>query len=79
MQLLMLLLSQAYQKLRKTIETPPPKVNIERATAICLQKKFKNILLLSGCKPFALALGLQLSASRSGLNNQDTKTTKNRT
>ena len=38
MQLLMVPLSQAYQKLSKTIEPPPPKVNIERATAICLKQ-----------------------------------------
>merc|ERR1712059_241793 len=36
MQLLMVPLSQAYQKLRKTLETPPSKLNIEQATAICL-------------------------------------------
>ena len=37
MQLLMVPLSQAYQKLPKTIEPPPSKVNIEQATAICLK------------------------------------------
>ena len=40
MQLLIIPLSQAFQKLPKTIEPLPPKVNIERATAICLQIKY---------------------------------------
>ena len=38
MQLLMVPLSLAYQKLAKTIEPPPSKVNIERATAISLKQ-----------------------------------------
>ena len=35
--LLIVPLSQAYQKLPKTVE-PPSKVNVEQATAICLKK-----------------------------------------
>ena len=52
-QLLMVPQLWADQKLLKTIETSPSKVNIERATAICLKKfpkiceKFKkNIFVL---------------------------------
>ena len=60
MQLLKVPLSWVYQKLPKTIE-PPPKVNIEQATAICL-KKLKKKLLPSGCIPIALMLRLNNGA-----------------
>ena len=57
----MVSLSQADHKLPKTIETPQSKVNIERATAICLQKKFQ--------KTNCCFLGVSPSHSHSGFNN----------
>ena len=60
-------LSWADQKLPKQLN-PTSKLNIERATAICLKKIQKMNCCLLGISPLCKALGLWLSASHSGFN-----------